>query len=387
MKVVHIVPRPCIFEGVIKRNSVALGHECLFYDIVSRIGISPRNLISLYLECKRRPGQLFVFHRVPHLPILVLSLLLRDFYYALFYWGEDYYSTFISEADFEAHCIAKSPMLRQIQYERPRSRLRPKLPQILLRNIGFLVLRRAAGIVALSPKMFRILRMFHFKAFGRSLGTPLLRMRGYSHDSDTVSSAYAHHGSSDSLTVLICHSAASTVAHKQSLEILREYQKRWGAKIHVRGFLSYSGGDEAARARLERELVEESDFAESVYFERSFLPLDEVSRRLKEIDVAVFSSLRDEGVTLLTQFVKIGGVVSFNRFSINYDFFRVFSPARLLAHEKFMELDPSSLCSKRQEATAGFPRMLEFDELDKLELENGKLKFAPNYTAAGADAS
>jgi hypothetical protein len=375
MKVVHVVPRPCIFEGVIQRNSDALGHECLFYDIVPRIGIPPRNLISLYLECKRRPGHLFVFHRVPHLLVLTLSLLLRDFHYALFYWGEDYYSTFIREADFEAHCLAKSPMLRQVYYERPRPRLRPRLPQVLLRHIGFLVLRRAAGIVALSPKMFRILRVFHFTIFGRSLRTPQLRIRGYSHDSDTRSAAYAHQGGSDSLTVLICHSAAPTVAHKQSLAILREYQKRWRARIHVRGFLSYSGGDEAARDRLERELVADADFAESVYFERSFLLPDELSRRLKEVDVAVFSSLRDEGVGLLTQFVKIGGMVSFNRFSINYDFFRVFCPAKLLAHEKFMELDPMKICSKRQESAAGFPKMLELDELDKLELENGKLKF------------
>ena len=381
MRVVHVVPRPSIFEGVIQRNSDALGHECLYYESASR------SLISLYLECKRRPGHLFLFHKVPHVLVLVLSLLLRDFHYALLYWGDDYYSTFIREADFEAHCLAKSPMLRQVFYERLRPKFRSRSRQVLLRHIGFLVLRRAAGIVSLCPKQFRILRMFHFKIFGGALRTPQLWIRGYSHESDTVSNTYAQQGGSDSLTVLICHSAASTVAHKQSLEILREYQKRWGAKIHVRGFLSYSGGDEAARDCLERELVEESDFAESVYFERSFLPLDEVSRRLKEIDVAVFSSLRDEGVSLLTQFVKIGGVVSFNRFSINYDFFRVFSPARLLAHEKFMELDPSSLCSKRQEATAGFPRMLEFDELDKLELENGKLKFAPNYTAAEADAS
>lgn len=375
MKVVHVVPRPCIFEGVIQRNSEALGHECLFYDIAPRIGIHPSSLLSLYLACKRRPGHLFVFHKVPHLLILILSLLLRDFHYALLYWGEDYYSTFIREADFETHCLAKSPMLRQMHYARSRPRFRTRPPQVLLRHIGLIVLRRAAGIVSLCPKQFRILRMYHFKIYGRALRTPQLWMRGYSHDSDAANAVYAHHGGRDSLTILICHSAVSTVAHKQSLAILREYQKRWCARIHIRGFLSYSGGDEAARDRLERELVAEADFAESVYFERSFLPPGKLSVRLKEIDVAFFSSLRDEGVSLLTQFVKTGGVVCFNRFSINYDFFRAFCPAKLLAHEKFMELDPVKICSKRQESTTALPRMLEFDELDKLELENDKLKF------------
>ncbi len=376
MKVVHVVPRPCIFEGIIQRNSDALGHECLFYEVAPRIGVRPRSLISLYQECKCRPGHLFVFHKVPHLLVLIMSVLLRDFHYALLYWGEDYYSTFIRETDFEAHCLAKSPNLRQVHYERPRPRFRPRLPQVLLRHVGLLVLRRAAGIVSLCPKQFRILRMFHFKIFGSALRTPQLWIRGYSHDSDTANSAYIHQGGSESLTALICHSAASMAAHKQSLAILREYQKRWGARIHVRGFLSYSGGDEAARDRLERELLVDADFAESVYFERSFLTPDEVSRRLKDIDVAVFSCLRDEGVSLLTQFVKIGGVVSFNRFSIDYDFFRVFCPSKLLTHEKFMELNPMKICSKRQESIASFPRMLEFDELDKIEIENGKLKFA-----------
>lgn len=369
MKVVHVVPRPSIFEGVIQGNSDALGHECLYYDSTSR------SLISLYLECKRRPGHLFVFHKVPHVLILALSLLLKNFHYALLYWGEDYYSTFINEADFEAHCLVKSPMLRQAFYGRLRSKFRPRPRQVMMRHLGFLVLRRAAGIVSLCPKQFRILRMFHFKIFGSALRTPKMWIRGYSHESDAVTNTYDHQGGSDSLTVMICHSAAPTVAHKQSLEILRTYQKKWGARIHVRGFLSYSGGDEAARNRLECELVAEADFAASVYFERSFLSPEELSHRLREVDVAVFSCLRDEGVSLLTQFVKIGGVVSFNRFSMNYDFFRAFCPAKLFAHEKFMELDPLKICSKRQESTKGLPRMLEFDELDKLELENGKLKF------------
>jgi hypothetical protein len=155
---------------------------------------------------------------------------------------------------------------------------------------------------------------------------------------------------------------------------LRAYQAKWGAKLRVRGFLSYSGGDEDARDHLERELMADAAFAESAYFERAFLPIDEVSLRLKEVDIAVFSCLRDEGVSLLRQFVKIGGVVSFNRFSINYDFFRVYSPAKLLTHEEFLAMDPVSICSRRREPAAGVPKMLTFQELNTLKLEHGKLR-------------
>lgn len=372
MRVIHVVPRPCIFEGTIQKNSDALGHKCLFYEVTPRFGGRLHSLISLYRECKRRPGRLFVFHNVPHFFVFILSVFLRDFYYALSYWGGDYYSTFIQESYFESHCLAKSPNLSQVHYVRPRPRFRPRLPHMLFRYIGLLVLRRAAGIVSLCPKQFRILRMFHFKIFGSALRTPQKSMRGYSHPANE---AYTHQGGNDSLTVLICHSAASTAAHKQSLAILKEYQKRWGVRIHIRGFLSYSGGDEAARDRLEGKLRADADFADSVYFERSFLTPDEVSRTLKDIDVAVFSCLRDEGVSLLTQFVKIGGVVSFNRFSMDYDFFRAFCPSKLLTHEKFMELNSVKICSKRQEPIPSFPKMLEFEELDKIEIENGKLKF------------
>lgn len=376
MNVVHIVPRDSIFAGVIQRNSDASGHECLYYNTAPRLGIGLRDLAVLFLECRRRPGHLFVFHWIPHVPLLALSSLIRNFRYALGYWGGDYYSTFLSDAEFEAHCLAKSPLLDKRYYLRPRLRLRTRIFQALRRRIGLRVVRRAAGIISLCPKHFRILRMFHYQLYGSPLQTPHLRFCGYSHDGDAVGTAYAHRGDALSLTVLICHSAATATAHRQSLAILREYQAKWGVKIHVRGFLSYSGGDEDARDHLERELLADAAFAESAYFERAFLPIDEVSDRLKEVEIAVFSCLRDEGVSLLRQFVKIGGVVSFNRYSMNYDYFRGYSPAKLLSHEEFLAMDPARICRRRGESTAGAPKMLTFGDLGALKLQHGKLRIS-----------
>lgn len=376
MKVVHIVPRNSIFAGVIQRNADASGHECLYYNIAPCLGIGLRDLIALFMECRRRPGCLFAFHWIPHVPLLALSLLIRNFRYALGYWGDDYYSTFLRDAEFAAHCLAKSPLLDKRYYPHPRLRLRTRIFQALRRRIGLSVVRRAAGLISTCPKTFRILRIFHYRLYGSPLQTPYLRFCGYSHDGDTVGTAHTHLGDALSLTVLICHSAATTTAQRQSLAILREYQAKWGAKIHVRGFLSYSGGDEAARDRLERELMTDAAFAESAYFERAFLPIDEVSDRLKEVDIAVFSCLRDEGVSLLRQFVKLGGMVSFNRYSMNYDYFRGYSPDKLLSHEEFLATDPASICRRRRESVAGVPKMLTFGDLGALILQHGKLRIS-----------
>lgn len=378
MNIVHIVPQPCIFEATILKYSNTLNQECFFYRVLPRIGMDPRSFLSLYWKCRLNPDSLFIFHKVPHFAVLVLTLLIKDFRYALLYWGEDYYFTFLPEEDFEAHCISKSPTLQAALYQRPQRRFKARWIQSILRSVGLVVLQRAAGIVSLCPKQFRILRIFHLRQLGAVLSTPQMWMRGYSRDNEAGTTLYSGYGDAQSLTVLICHSAAVTVAHRQTLALLRTYTERWNTKVHIRGFLSYSGGDEADRDQLEQELMAQADFAESICFERSFMTLEEVSHRLKEIDIAIFSCLRDEGVSLLTQFVKIGGIVSFNQFSINYNFFKTFSPSKLLTHEQFLGRAPQEIRDERQRPPVPPPKMLTFEELNELCLEKGKLVFHPN---------
>jgi hypothetical protein len=374
MKIVHVVPRPCIFEPVIQQRADALGHECIHYQLNGSAGEMIRGIFDLYRSCRKRPGHLFIFHMVPHFRLLLLALLLRNFHYCLLYWGEDYYSTFLSAAEFEQHCISKSPLLQQANYgKRYRNSIRKVCRKFLRVRIGLLVLRQAAAIVSLSPKQFRILRLFYFKAFRRPLRTPQLWIRGYGHETGRLEAEYSSKKSDDTMRILVCHSATPTVAHRQSMDIVKIYRERWNVNITICGFLSYSGGDEADRDRLEVALKAAAEFAESVQFERVFLAPDRLKDLLKQVDVAVFSCLRDEGVSLLTQFARMGGMISFNRFSMNYDFFKNFCPDKLLAHEEFLESSPEVLRRRRMQSMGALPKMLEYHQLDQLSLHNGKL--------------
>lgn len=376
MKVVHVVPQPSIFEPTIRQRADALGHECIFYPLRGSRAEMARDWIALYRACRARPGHLFVFHRVPHWRILLLSLWLRDFRYCLLYWGEDYYATFLNAAQFERHCLRKSALLNPAHYGRYRTSWRKAYRQFIRRRVGLLVLRRAAAIVSLCPKQFRILRHFHSRAFRQPLRTPQFWIRGYGHE--TASAAVEHDATApgEDLRILICHSAAATVAHRQSIEIARQYQQRWNAKLTICGFLSYSGGEEADRDRLEAELKAQARFAAHVRFERAFLAPEQLRQLLKQADVALFSCLRDEGVSLLSQFARMGGLLSFNRFSINHDFFKHHSPAKVLTHEQFLATEPETLRRRRQQPAGAPPPMLEYRQLGELQLIGDKLDFS-----------
>lgn len=373
MKVVHVVPRPSIFEPTIRQRAEALGHECVSYPLRSAKGQKLRDFLELYRTCRARPGYLFVFHMVPHARILLLSLLLRRFHYCLLYWGEDYYATFLSAAEFERHCLAKSPLLNPAHYGRHRTHWRKAARRFVRLRVGLLVLRRAAAIVSLCPKQFRILRHFHLRAFGKPLRTPQLWMRGYGHETTGTGTQYLAPTGGEGLRILICHSAAATVAHRQSIELARQYHQRWNAEVTICGFLSYSGGDESDRDRLAADLKAQAGFATDVRFERTFLAPEQLREVLKRADVALFSCLRDEGVSLLSQFAQMGGLLSFNRFSINHDFFKHYSPDKVMTHEQFLAAPPASLLARRQQPAGAPPPMLEYRQLGDLGLMGDKL--------------
>jgi hypothetical protein len=104
-------------------------------------------------------------------------------------------------------------------------------------------------------------------------------------------------------------------------------------------------------------------FASSIELERRFIAPDELRARLAQCDVALFACLRDEGVGMLTLFVRMGGMVACNRFSFDYDFFREIHPEKLLAHEDFLACPPRELRTRRVEPAAAPPRLLEYREL------------------------
>ncbi len=372
MKIVHVIPDPSIFGPIIQGFSNDLGHECFFYRAENNLWKNTKDLFSLYAACKKRTDCLVLFHRVPHYWIVALSFFVRNFHYGLLYWGDDYYSTFLNEIEFEQHCLKKSPLLNPIHY---RSNIRGRYSKFIRtfrRLIGQQVVSRSEAVLALTPKQFRLLRSFHRKIFKTTLKTPLTIFKGYSRDQDIRFIEEHIKVDIDEITVLICHSATASVAHEQSLEIIKEYKKRWPVKIHVRGFLSYSGGDEVYRDALEKKLNEKADFAESVFFERKFLKAREMQDRLENVDIALFSCLRDEGVGLLTHFVKMGGVVSFNLFSFNYDIFKYLYPGKLISHKEFLSMSPEQIYRKKGEPTGTPPTLLQYSELKDIKIRINK---------------
>lgn len=368
MSVVHVVPSPSIFASVIQKFADDAGQKCFLYRIERKPWSNVRDWLVLRSMCKKYPDATFVFHRVPHFRIALLAYSLRKFHYCLLYWGDDYYSTFLNEVDFEQHCIRKSALLNPQHYRQRHNSILAKCLRQCRRYLGLRVVAGAEAVLSLTPKHFRLLKFFYLQLFGAILQTPRILARGYSATPDVAIRNIFKKTRVDEITVVICHSATASVAHEQTLEILQKYEKRWQAKIHVRGFLSYSGGDESDRDALEIRLREKSEFAESVYFERKFLSMDEMQNRLDEFDVAVFSCLRDEGVSLLTQFARSGGMLSFDKYSFNYDFFRDVFPSKLLSHEGFLDLSPEQIRQHRNCLPDPPSDLLPYSEISNLKI-------------------
>lgn len=375
MNIIHVTLRDSIFADVIRRRAESCGQQVIFYDRSSRLGLSAQDFVRLYRQCLLDRAAVYVFHWVPHTTLFLLINLVKGLRFALGYWGDDFYFTFLSSARLEVHALSKSPLLKSRFYALGESRLITRVLQAIRLRVGLAVIRNAAGVISLCPKHFRYVRWVQYKMAGKRLATPHIRFAGYSSDEDIVIPDYQPLDCENAITVLICHSATPSVAHSQSLDLLRAYREKWGVKIHVRGFLSYSGGSEADRDQLARKLVAEADFAETVTFEKTFLPIAEVTGRLSQYDIAVFSCIRDEGVSLLRQFVKLGGLVCFNRFSLNYDFFRGYCMSKLLTHEEFLVSSPQQLVQARQRPPSNIMKLTTFEELGRMEILNGKLHF------------
>ena len=57
--------------------------------------------------------------------------------------------------------------------------------------------------------------------------------------------------------------------------------------------------------------------------------------------------MRDEGVTSLSTFARLGGIVCFNKYSMNYDFFVRRYPEGTIAHHDLLDFAPSEIKSLR----------------------------------------
>lgn len=368
MKVVHLIPAGSAFTLFVRDQASKADQSIIEYTFLPYWGIIKPDLFwSLFRRYKGDKDTLFVFHQVPSLTLLCISLLLRDFKYALYFWGGDYYLNFLPESYLEAKAYSKSDTSKTMVLDRSVYFSRWFK---LRRYLSHIVLKKSAGIVSLDYKQYRILKSQHIKLFKSPLTTPFFKLVGYNSYTMPIFRERKH---CKEITFLICHSATESVHHLNSISVIRRYSDYWDVKVNIRGFLSYGGASTDAIDLLEATLIQESRFARSVVFERNYLKNDELIENLKDIDLAVFSCIRDEGVSLLSQLVGMGGLLVFDKFSFNFGFFKKYCANKTLDLNDLISISPETLIDLRNMKPNEPPRLMGYGELNSMKYQNRKL--------------
>lgn len=303
---------------------------------------------------RRLKGRTFVFHYVPSFAISLLRFINAKLDYEIFYWGDDYYIPILNQDRLMLHCVRKSAFYSKIvSADQDFFRKTSRSPRLVKRVVAYfklhlgLYVARSASCIYSSPKQYRYLRYVNFIRERSSDFCQINRLLSFYAEMESRDSiqkipdkfAQIHWSKKSFLNVLVCHSGTPTVNVSHSLMMLSEMSKKRNCVIHIRGFLSYSGGGEADRDVLERCYTEQAKtFTKFITFERRFLGSRELQEALNVIDLAFFSCYRDEGLTLLNILARRRVPMAFNRFSINYDYFKSKGYQELYTHEQVVGL-------------------------------------------------
>lgn len=373
VKVVHILPQNSNFSEDFINHAKSLNQKT-FLTSFNNQRISINSIYKIIIIYKIHRNKLFIFHKVSHINILIIKMFCPRMRFALLYWGDDFYSTFFYPNHLENHAFKRNNYLNKIHYQNKKITFFDDLKTYIKRKIGFKVIEKSAGILSLTKKQFRILKKFYYSFNSFHLSIPHKMMVGYNFkDKISTSEMTKKILLNDSLNILICHSASSSLAHFQTLELLQKYKKKWGTKINLYGFISYSGGSRAYRDELEFNLRKKAQFADQIFFERDFLELDKVIDVLRKVHICIFSSIRDEGVTLLKDFYDMGGVISLNKNSINYDFFKSLEKKKVLTHEEFIQMNFQDIKDLRMLNPNLNYDLLNYEDLNFLEFKHDKI--------------
>ena len=257
--------------------------------------------------------------------------------------GGDFYPDILPESKLARHCMRKSPYLRGFWSESEGEKI--SIKRFFRLWVACKVASGCTKIVALEKK-YRYFRYAHFKItkgrknFPQYIAEPRYGLRAMPHFHKSQEARLPRKTSS--LNVLICHNASASLNVMHTCQVLEVLSRKF--TLNVYGFLSYSGGDEADRKEISRAYRKLIDpYAHSVNFYMEFLNIEGVDRVLKDIDIAVFSAYRDEGVSILRRYVQLGGIVSFNRFSMNYSYFKKMYPNNLVSIDKLLTMEPNKL--------------------------------------------
>lgn len=361
--VLHLCPKNSLFTKKVALIAQAEGSEYYLYETTFQF-FCRTEISSIMSALRGRSGRHVVFHRVPALTILILKLRFPALVYSLFYWGDDFYIPILPVSKLTRHCLKGSRFRDMLRAEFPgdfeqdrylawlekHKPFRYRWLELMqkLRMMIALHVASKARLMYCPPKMHRFAKYAHFKIFGRRGRFPNSSMSSLYADIDAPALGRVDPVQDifekKELNFLVCHGGQPTDNVLHSLCLLEHLARNSDVKVNIFGYLSYSGGSEEDRDSIEKIYTERaSRFSNRVKFERSFLSLSDLRASFDSIDVAFISAYRDEGVTLLNMLSQHGKLLSFNRSSIDYDYFRAKRYAGLISHDELI----AELCSRR----------------------------------------
>ncbi len=368
-KIVHICSLNSNFHEIVASKSRKSNQEI--------ISFKKGNLNSFLLILKiiyknwKYKKTLFVFHRVDNIKIFFIKLFtLNEFNYCLIYWGHDFYFSFIDERILDEHCLKKISIYDQISKFINISKNKnhevinniKKLVKIFYSYLALKNVEDSVALVGMPPKQRKILNKIYYRFFKKELIKKSLFLRPYIEIKNNSNKNFLNNETND-LNFLISHSASPNVHHEAAIEIIKIYFNKWKCKVNIYGFISYSGGDINYRKELFEKLNKAASFAESAHFELNFLEKRFLKEKLKNFDIAINLSSRDEGCTLLGEFALMGGILCFNKFSMNYDVLKLSFKENILSIKEFLNTSPKKLKLKRSQIKINKTNKIDYQDL------------------------
>lgn len=208
-----------------------------------------------------------------------------------------------------------------------------------------------ADEVIMTKKQFRMLTYFYFKTFRHSPRCQRGETNFYGSQDLPPQEKIFYANKGDETTVLICHSGTRSVNVSDTMHLLRAHPQ--SGSMSITGFLSYGGSTEELNFldNYYRKMFDQ-DF-KSCAFERRFLAMEELDRRLMCITFMFFSCYRDEAFSLVNRYLLLGGLVFFNKRSINYHYFKEKYSSQVYSHLDIFKFKISALSNIRRNQRHG----------------------------------
>jgi hypothetical protein len=349
--IIHVLPEGSVFEYQLKKY--AQSTIITYQPNHRRHGLRLLQQIWDY-QRQHRSAIRILFHLCPVSLWLVIGIKILKISYDVFPWGGEYYQYILDPQRLES---TPPTITTTRQHKNWFSRTRKKLREAQRRfALSWLVAgaRLYLGPSELEYRYFRWFARQHYcqSKFPRFIrfayqfaGTPSLTQQ--------TDQLIQFDADRPKLRVMISHSATPSVHHFDSLALLAAYTQAHSVFFEIHAFISYSGSETERQALAVKLKAYVNQYLAdcNLVLHQGFYDNTQLQEKLDTFDLAVFSNLRNEGVTTLTNFVNNGGLVAFKRRSMNYEIFISYAPARCLDHQTLLQTSPQSLRNLRTQKT------------------------------------